>query len=1063
MNFVDLEQPSDSEYSEDELFIAMVQQVNSIQEENDEWTETLIINNTEIKFQLDTGAKCNVMSKSTFETTNLDLAFSKSDAPLRSYSGHIIKTLGSVILPCKYRKKMYQIKFHVINSEVQPVISAETCKEMGLVKRIHTVSSVLPGDIQKVYGDLFQGLGCLPGTYTINLDDSVQPVVHAPRKIPISLKDQVKKELNRMEEIGVVVKQKDPTRWVNSMVVVRKPNGKIRLCIDPRDLNKAVQREHFPLKTVEEVVSQMPGAKVFSRLDAVSGFWHVRLDEPSSRLCTFNTPFGRYRFLRLPFGIKSAPEVFQKFISDMVKDIEGAEAIMDDIIVWGRDLQEHDRRLRKVLDKVREYNLKLGLGKCEFRKSEITYVGHRLTSEGLKPDPEKVRAVEAMERPTCVKELQTFLGFIQYMGKFMPNISTVTAPLRILLEKNTPWYWDEDQENSFQQLKKMATNTPILQYYDPNKPLTLSVDASSKGLGAVLIQDEKPVAYGSRALTETQQRYPQIEKEALAILFGCRKFHEYVCAREVEVETDHKPLESIFKKPLLQAPPRLQSQLLTLQRYDLKVTYKPGKTMLLADQLSRSYLPETKEVLVPSLEVNDIHLISHLPIAPAMYTRFQSETNSDEELQRLQDIVLEGWPENRSDLAPELHKYWNFRDEISCIDGLLYKSHKLIVPNSLKNEMLDLIHQSHLGIVKCISRAKEVLFWIGMGQDIERKVRSCGICAEYQNQNAKEPMLTPEIPDRPWSKLGIDLFELKSNNYLLVVDYLSKWPEIVKLDNLSSRNTIDHLKGLFSRYGYPDVVVSDNGPQFVSQEFKRFEKDYGFSHVTSSPRFPQSNGQAERAIQTVKKLIKKSKNTQSAHEALLAYRNTPLDIGLSPSQLFLGRRVKTSLPTSAPLLSPLATKDMKDIQERLKGRQMKYKADYDHRCGRELRPLHEGESVSIRTGDKWYQGEVVGKFKSPRSYIVQTPEGQRYRRNRRHLRPTQVKKSFVSAQPEFPENMDNGMTKNMPKSGDNLAENGNGNGKSNSTVPPSAKSPSAKSPVKTRSGRIIRPPTRYDE
>ena len=291
------------------------------------------------------------------------------------------------------------------------------------------------------------------------------------------------------------------------------------------------------------------------------------------------------------------------------------------------------------------------------------------------------------------------------------------------------------------------------------------------------------------------------------------------------------------------------------------------------------------------------------------------------------------------------------------------------------------------------------------------------------------------------------------------MDYLSKWSEIVKLDNLSSRNTIDHLKGLFSRYGYPDVIVSNNGPQFVSQESKRFEKDYGFSHVTSSPRFPQSNGQAERAIQTVKKLIKKSKNTQSAHEALLAYRNTPLHIGLSPAQLFLGRRVRTSLPTSAPLLSPLSTKDMKDIQERLKGRQMKYKADYDHRCGRESRPLHEGESVSICTRDKWYQGEVVEKFKSPRSYIVLSPEGQRYRRNRRHLRSTQVKRSFVSAQPEFPENMDNGMTKNMPEIGDNLAE----NGKSNSTVPPSAKSPSAKSPVKTHSGRIITPPTRYDE
>ena len=185
--------------------------------------------------------------------------------------------------------------------------------------------------------------------------------------------------------------------------------------------------------------------------------------------------------------------VFQKVISNMVADIEGAEAIMDDILVWGKDLEEHDSRLKRVLDKAREYNLKLGPGKCKFRQSELTYVGHCLTSEGVKPDPEKIRAVEAMERPTCVKELQTFIGFIRYMSKFMPNISTVSAPLRILLERNTMWHWGEEQQRSFDHLKSMAVNAPILQYYNPKKALTLSVDSSSAGLGAVLIQEGKPI------------------------------------------------------------------------------------------------------------------------------------------------------------------------------------------------------------------------------------------------------------------------------------------------------------------------------------------------------------------------------------------------------------------------------------------------------------------------------------------------------------------------------------------------------------------------------------------
>ncbi|VDI12787.1 Hypothetical predicted protein [Mytilus galloprovincialis] len=430
-------------------------------------------------------------------------------------------------------------------------------------------------------------------------------------------------------------------------------------------------------------------------------------------------------------------------------------------------------RLKQVLDRAREYNLKLSAGKCEISKPEVTYVGHRLTSEGVKPDPEKIRAVNKMSKPECVKDLQTFMGFIQYLGKFMPNMSTVSAPLRTLLEKNTAWHWDEKQETSFQKLKEMATNAPLLQYYNPNKPLTLSVDASSKGLGAVLIQNQKPVADASRALTQTQQRYPQIEKETLAIVYGCNKFHEYVYGRRVQIETDHKPLQSIFLKPLHQTPPRLQRLLIALEKYDLKVDYKPGKEMYLADHLSRSFLKETKE----------------------------KETANDEHLQELQDVIFNGWPNEKSELIHSLRPYWTYRDELSVIDGLLYKSNKAIVPKALQNEMLDKIHESHLGIVKCKSRARDVLFWIGMGQDIEDKVKACGLCAQHQSLNAKEPMLMPEIPERPWSKVATDLFEYQKQHYLLVVDYYSKWPEVMKLDNETSKNTIDYLKGLMSRFG----------------------------------------------------------------------------------------------------------------------------------------------------------------------------------------------------------------------------------------------------------------------
>jgi hypothetical protein len=333
--------------------------------------------------------------------------------------------------------------------------------------------------------------------------------------------------------------------------------------------------------------------------------------------------------------------------------------------------------------------------------------------------------------------------------------------------------------------------------------------------------------------------------------------------------------------------------------------------MFLVDHLSRSFLPKTKEVPIPDMYINGIHLIGHMPIAPEMYAKFQKETAEDEELQQLQDVIFEGWPELKSDLAHSLRPYWTFRDEISVIDGLMYKENKIVVPKSLQKEMLDKIHESHLGIVKCKSRARDVLFWIGMAQDIEDRVKSCEICAKHQNVNAKEPMIMPEIPDRPWSKIAADLFEYQSQHYLLVVDYFSKWPEVLKLDNQSSKNTIVYMKGLMSRYGYVDEVITDNGPQFGSADFKSFATAYGFRHVTSTPHYPQSNGQAERMVQTIKNLIIKAKDP---HKAILDYRNTPLDMELSPAQLFLNRRLKTSLPTSAQLLMPQGI-DTREIQD----------------------------------------------------------------------------------------------------------------------------------------------------
>ena len=266
-------------------------------------------------------------------------------------------------------------------------------------------------------------------------------------------------------------------------------------------------------------------------------------------------------------------------MSELFADVEGVKVIVDDLLVWGKDDEEHDARRKQVLTRAREVNLKFNTEKCKIKQGDVPFVGHVLRKEGLKPDPEKIRAVKEMKPPENDKELKTFLGFIQYLGKFMPNMATERAPLRELLEKNAAWHLDHLQEESFQKLKQMAASTPILGYYDPSKPLCLCVDASSKGLGAVLSQDEKPLAYASRALTPTQQRYAQIEKETLAIVYGVQKFHQYIYGKTTDVETDHKPLQYTLNKPLHEAPLRLQKMMLILKWYDLKVKYVPGSEL----------------------------------------------------------------------------------------------------------------------------------------------------------------------------------------------------------------------------------------------------------------------------------------------------------------------------------------------------------------------------------------------------------------------------------------------------------------------------------------------------
>ena len=819
-----------------------------------EWWETVNVGTSEVLMQIDTGAVRSLMPYKVYtaldKSTKEPLTLSKTDQKFQSYTKHSIKVEGKVSLQVKYKDAENPVTFYVVHVDQRPLLSGAASKQLGLVERIHAVDSI------SKYPRLQKTTGTLPGTYRIKVDPTVPPVIHGPRRQPKALTDKIVSKLKDMETSGHIVKVTEPTDWVSSMVTVLK-KGKVRICIDPKDLNHAIRREHYPIPTVEEVVSLFPNAKVFSVLDAKSGFLQIKLDYESSLLTTFNTPVGRYRWLRLPFGVKCAPELFQRIMDTMLEDIPGARSIMDDILIGGVDDDDHDRILDKVAARAVEWNLALNPEKCQVKKRKVLYHGHTLGENGLEPSEEKVRALREMPVPECKEEVRSFLGLVQYLAKFIPNMSSVDAPLRELTKKDIVFYWDKPQQDSFEQLIELCTQAPVLATFDNNKDVIIQCDASSYAVGGVLLQDGRPIAYTSRALTETEKLYAQIEKETLAIVHCCKKFHYYVFGRPVLVESDHKPLQSIFAKPLLSAPMRLQAMMLKLQPYDLTVTFKPGKEIPIGDALSRANLPDNE----PDIEEVLVNMVDYIAVTPVKYEQFQSRTA--DELNELHQMILKGWPDTKEQTPHCIRDYWSVRDELAVLDGIIYKGSRIVVPPSMRSDMISQVHGSHLGVVKCKQRAREALFWPGMSSQIEDAVSDCVMCNTYQNKQGRETMKATKTPDLPWVQVASDIFDWKGEHYVLTVDYYSKFIEVDKLTDMSSQCTIETIKSQISRHGIPEVLRSDNGPQYASREFAKFCQDYEIQHVTSSPTYPQSNGEAERAVQTVKRLWSKAKDNSN--------------------------------------------------------------------------------------------------------------------------------------------------------------------------------------------------------
>ena len=862
------------------------------------WNVMITIANTQIPFKVDTGAEVSAMSESAWQEIRETFQLSKTKQKLYGPDHQPLDIIGTTTLSLSFKGNTCTQPVFIIRNLRNNLLGLPAIKLLQIIPvQLDTIGKNIPDQ----FPDLFTGLGTMEGQYTIKLKPGAKPfAIYTPRSTPLPLRDKVQAELTKMEQMGVISKVQTPTPWCAAMVVVPKTSGGVRICVDLKPLNKSVLREVHPLPKVETTLAQLSGATVFSKIDTNSGFWQIPLDPSSRLLTTFLTPFGRFCYNKLPFGIASAPEHFQRRMTSMLEGLPGVVCHIDDILIYGKDQQEHDERLRSTLLVIRQAGLTLNCKKCQFSKSSLSFLGYIVNSQGIAQDPQKTRAITEIKPPTTVTQMRRFLGMINQMNRFSPKIAELSQPLRELLSTKKAWTWGPPQQESFEKLKAEIATPQVLAHYNVTAETKICADASSHGLGAVLLQKQgrlwKPVAFASRSLSSTEQRYAQIEKEALALTWACEKFSEYIIGKEIILETDHKPLIPLLgDKSLDSLPPRVLRFRLRLMRFQYSIYHVPGKEMYTPDTLSRAPLPTQLDTLeCEALEETEKFvqtLIESLPAHKDRLNEYRQNQTTDEICAQLNTFCRSGWPKQKP--KGLISKFWQFQGKISISDDLLLYGSRIVVPETMRTETLEKIHRGHQGIQKCYLRAKTAVWWPGISKDINNFISSCAECKKHAIL-PREPLIQTPLPNFPWERIACDLFELEKTTYILVVDYFSRYVEVQKLTSTTSTSIISTLKAVFSRHGVPVTLVTDNGPQFASAEMSQFSTTYGFTHITSSPHYHQANGLAERTVRTIKTMLKKSSDP---YLALLSYRSTPLPwCQLSPAQLLMGRTLRTDVP-----------------------------------------------------------------------------------------------------------------------------------------------------------------------
>ena len=693
----------------------------------------------------------------------------------------------------------------------------------------------------------------------------------------------IDEEISKMLADGIIEPSRSP--WSSPVVLVRKKNGKRRFCIDFRRVNQVTRRDAYPLPQVEATLSKLREARFISTLDLTNGYWQVPLAPENRPITAFTVPGrGFYQFKVMPIGLHSAPATFQRLLDSVIgPDLEPrAFAYLDDIIVLGRTFEEHLQNLREVLHRLQAANLRINPEKCEFGRTELKYLGHVVTAQGVRTDPDKVQAILGMPPPTNLRELRRFLGMVSWYRRFITHFSDITTPLTKLLQKKRKWSWGPEEEMAFNTLRQQLAAAPVLTCPDFTRPFTLQTDASQDGLGVVLTQEdeegERVIAYPSRTLNQAERNYSTTEKECLAVVWGVRKMRAYLEGYHFTILTDHHALKWL---QTIESPSgRLARWSLELQQYDFTIKYRKGAMNWVADALSRQ--PE------------EMHVMSNDTACP-WYQKTKNQVTNDPTK----------YPEYR---ITEGRLYRHLPDLTGRQDTEA-TTWKLCVPRPLRPTVLAENHDAptagHLGVTKTAARLAQRYYWPGMFREVAKYVRQCPSCLQYkvQQQAPAGHMHTTPV-NNPWEVVSADLVgpfprSSKGHTTLCVFqDKLTKWVEVQPLRQATApavtRAFKDHV---LLQHGCPRMVITDNGRQFESGEFTNLLRDAGSEHRKTPPYSPQCNP-VERVNRVIKTMIAQYTAENHRHwdrwitEVVFAYNTAKHEsTGITPAFLNYGREL----------------------------------------------------------------------------------------------------------------------------------------------------------------------------